>query len=651
MYDIKSKQIFSENSINFDNIPVKESVFQNTSNTPRPEEQHQTINFKSTVELYSEFFQRAELYQKSNIYANLLSKDLSQPIIKKEYFLKSTGLTDKELIKSNFFFTVDENFLLLDYNVLKDIILSVGSYSQSVRFTVWKYLLSLHGNDKLYKTYFKKGTHKFFENLDNLIPVKDKVLRSRLKSSCSIIAHWSPQIGIAHFLPNVAFPFIKCIKGDEPFLIDVLVSIFTYWCQYWFDLYPEQPVNHLKVVEIIISKENPTLLSHLTKIKCITSICWEFMRNLYAENLEKEKWMQLIDFLLTFNHRPEYLIYFHAAFLLSQEVALKNCKNISDIEKFQYSILNVDMLKLFNQTVNFEKKYSSQNNNLYKPYVPLQETIYPVVHFSQLLEFLKTVSNIREVLSSDDKERKNKKVSKKIKHKEFQVLKPNEQKTSGRYQAVNEIRSNINKSQKSINKEKEAVHKIENSIKKKEFQQKLNSVDMSNEEFTESNSKFRKEIKSIEADKSNHLARIKELEFKIDELQKNVIYYKQLSEPYLDDKNSIQKETVDDIDDDMDRPIRSKNFHNQIDIKNSLHNSEYNQSLVENDQMRSYNLSNSANSYKNGKFRLNKGKFDAESSLENKGKIINEKGKIVKNYQNNQDNYNQKNQTDYNNLL
>ena len=101
MHEFKNKPIFNESSLNFDNIPVKETLFQNTAIQLKQQfEEHETTTHKSTVELFSEFFQRAEIYQKNNVYANVLSKDLSQPIIIKENFIKSTGLSQKDLIKS-----------------------------------------------------------------------------------------------------------------------------------------------------------------------------------------------------------------------------------------------------------------------------------------------------------------------------------------------------------------------------------------------------------------------------------------------------------------------------------------------------------------------------------------------------------------------
>ena len=86
------------------------------------------------------------------------------------------------------------------------------------------------------------------------------------------------------------------------------------------------------------------------------------------------------------------------------------------------------------------------------------------------------------------------------------------------------------------------------------------------------------------------------MECKIDELQKNVNYYKQLSEPFLEGDNNISKDEESNDDNSLEKPLKSKNFMRPTDIKSSLQNSVYSQSQDENDQMRSYNLSNTINS-------------------------------------------------------
>ena len=94
---------------NLENIPIKEHIFENTekismNNSKINVKDRNNINLNKTEELFSEFKNRHEQYQKTNLYANLTSKELTQPIIQKDNFLNSTKLTKRELTKSKIFY-------------------------------------------------------------------------------------------------------------------------------------------------------------------------------------------------------------------------------------------------------------------------------------------------------------------------------------------------------------------------------------------------------------------------------------------------------------------------------------------------------------------------------------------------------------------
>ena len=101
MYDNESNYF----DLNLENLPIKEQIFQNTEKistkkTNNEVKEQTNSNFKNTEELFSEFYNRYEQNQKANPFANLTSKELTQPIIQKDNFLNSTKLTKRELMKS-----------------------------------------------------------------------------------------------------------------------------------------------------------------------------------------------------------------------------------------------------------------------------------------------------------------------------------------------------------------------------------------------------------------------------------------------------------------------------------------------------------------------------------------------------------------------
>ena len=104
MNELITKTNFKENYSNFDNIPIRDNLFQNSEKHYEKEEKKKKNSFekRNKIELFSEFYQRTEAYNQANKYANILSKDLSQPIIIKENFLVSSRLTQRELNKSKY---------------------------------------------------------------------------------------------------------------------------------------------------------------------------------------------------------------------------------------------------------------------------------------------------------------------------------------------------------------------------------------------------------------------------------------------------------------------------------------------------------------------------------------------------------------------
>ena len=95
---------FQDNYLNFDNIPIRENLFQNTEKEYEKKEKSikKSYQNKPNIELFTEFYQRAQAYNQANKFANILSKDLVQPILVKENFFNSTKLTQNEINKSKY---------------------------------------------------------------------------------------------------------------------------------------------------------------------------------------------------------------------------------------------------------------------------------------------------------------------------------------------------------------------------------------------------------------------------------------------------------------------------------------------------------------------------------------------------------------------
>jgi len=340
----------------------------------------------------------------------LYSLIMKEPIIKKENFLKALSKTinkkEMDLL----------NLKLLDYAVLKEIIYSCGSFPEKSRNHIWKFLLSLPQDKHLFEFYAVKGIHPFYKNLNEFFQVKDTKDFLRLQHICSLISFWSPHIGNIYFLPNFIYPFIKYIRGDDLFLFELLIAIMNTYCQYWFEFYPGAPLNHLKICEKIIQKESHKLFSHLKKLEeefstCsmkVSEIIWRFFKNFFSETFCKESFLQLVDFVLTHNHKPEILIYVSCSILINLENILMKCKTPNEVETVLFKndnnekrSLNLNLMKIFKKSLRLMEKYSSFQIYKYKPYIPFPDGRYPNIE-NFPLDFLGTTGKLKEELFKEE---------------------------------------------------------------------------------------------------------------------------------------------------------------------------------------------------------------------------------------------------------
>jgi hypothetical protein len=334
----------------------------------------------------------------------LFSRMMKEPIINKDYFLKSLS----KQINSKDISTME--LKLLNYPILKEIMDQCGSYPVKTRFLIWRYLLSLPGNESRFKSISLKGVHPFYRNINETFPIKDTRHCRKMQSICSLISHWSPHLGNIYFLPNMIFPFIKSINGDDLFLFELLVGIFNSFCQYWFEFYPGAPLNHMKICEKIIEKESGRLFSHLASLgeednnMKLNEIIWRFFKHFFSESFPKDNWLQILDFVITYNHKPEILLYLACSLMIKQDKLILKTKSFDDLKKTLFnSNIQIDMIKLFKHSLHLMNKYSKYQIYKYKPYQPFPVDQYPLIDKFPL-DFLSTTAKIREDLFKEEEQ-------------------------------------------------------------------------------------------------------------------------------------------------------------------------------------------------------------------------------------------------------
>ena len=299
---------------------------------------------------------------------------LSQPILNTSLY--------KKALESEFPTSSKEKMRmkLLQYNIIKESLDQCSSFPSNMRKYIYQFLFSLPNEKKIYEKYDKMGVHPFYRFLDDIYPLTDITQKSNLQKVCSLLAFYSPLIGNIYFLPELVFPFIKCFPNEEHFLFELLIAFFHSIGNFWFEFYPGSPLYHIKLSEKIIEHEDSILCEHIEKIYResdiaelkLTEIIWRLIRNLFSESLVKDHWLQMVDFLFAYNHKPEMILYVASSFILSIKNQILACSNSDELKNIIFDTSNYTTLtNIFKKARELYKKYNKYQIYKYIPYYPI----------------------------------------------------------------------------------------------------------------------------------------------------------------------------------------------------------------------------------------------------------------------------------------
>ena len=315
-----------------------------------------------------------QFYQPDSQNKQLDSKMLSQPILNTSLY--------KKALESEFPTSSKEKMRmkLLQYNIIKESLDQCSSFPSNMRKYIYQFLFSLPNEKKIYEKYDKMGVHPFYRFLDDIYPLTDITQKSNLQKVCSLLAFYSPLIGNIYFLPELVFPFIKCFPNEEHFLFELLIAFFHSIGNFWFEFYPGSPLYHIKLSEKIIEHEDSILCEHIEKIYResdiaelkLTEIIWRLIRNLFSESLVKDHWLQMVDFLFAYNHKPEMILYVASSFILSIKNQILACSNSDELKNIIFDTSNYTTLtNIFKKARELYKKYNKYQIYKYIPYYPI----------------------------------------------------------------------------------------------------------------------------------------------------------------------------------------------------------------------------------------------------------------------------------------
>ena len=307
---------------------------------------------------------------------NIDSKMLSQPILNVSFF--------KKAIESEFPSDSKEKMRikLLQYKIIKESLDQCSSFPSNIRKYIYQFLFSLPNDKNIYKKYDKMGIHPFFRFLDDIYPLSDDTQKLNLQKVCSLLAFYSPHLGNIYFLPELVFPFVKCFPNEEHFLFELIIALFHSIANFWFEFYPGCPLYHIKLSEKIIEHEDSMITDHIEKIYResdinelkLTEIIWRLIRNLFSESLIKDHWLQMIDFLFAYNHKPEMILYVASSFILSLKNGILTSSDASELKNQIFDTNNYTKLtNIFKKAKELYKKYNKYQIYKYIPYYPIYE--------------------------------------------------------------------------------------------------------------------------------------------------------------------------------------------------------------------------------------------------------------------------------------
>ena len=399
-------------------------------------------NNKSSNTTTTKFYPISDPSDYVNIQNQYDSKMLSQPILNTSLYQKA--------IESEFPSSSKEKMKLklLQYNIIKESLDQCSSFPSNIRKYIYQFLFSLPNQKNIYEKYNKFGIHPFYRFLNDIYPLDDDTQRKNLQKVCSLLAFYSPLIGNIYFLPELVFPFVKCFPNDEHFLFELLIGFFHSVGNFWFEFYPGPPLYHIKLSEKIIEHEEPSINDHIEIIyresdiaeMKLTELIWRLMRNLFSESLIKEHWLQLVDFLFAYNHKPEMILYIASSYILGLKNEILRAENSDDIKNILFDINNYTILTtVFKRAKELYKKYNKYQIYKYNPYVPFYSEYSESNDYNQLPEnyfpndYKENVNYIKDEMMLIDKEYNQKDMHLEKTEKHFKELLRKEQEAQRKF--------------------------------------------------------------------------------------------------------------------------------------------------------------------------------------------------------------------------
>ncbi|KAM6170767.1 TBC1 domain family member 31 isoform 2-T2 [Erethizon dorsatum] len=217
-----------------------------------------------------------------------------------------------------------------------------GEYPTKYRMFIWRSLLQLPENHTAFSSLIDKGTHVAFLNLQKKYPIKSRKLLRVLQRTLSALAHWSAIFSDTPYLPLLAFPFVKLFQNNQLICFEVVATLIINWCQYWFEYFPNPPINILSMIENVLAFHDKELLQHFIDHDVTSQLyAWPLLETVFSEVLTREEWLKLFDNI--FSNHPSFLLMTVVAYNICSRSPLLHCTLKDDFEYFFHHRNNLDI--------------------------------------------------------------------------------------------------------------------------------------------------------------------------------------------------------------------------------------------------------------------------------------------------------------------
>jgi len=281
------------------------------------------------------------------------------------------------------------------FTKLTKILKCYNEYPARYRMFIWKTLLKLPENYESYASLIERGTHPAYTNLAKKYPLKSQKCIRLLERTLSALAHWSPIFAECDYLPLLIFPFVKLFQNNQVVCFEICASLICNWCQYWFEFFPNPPMNILNMIENLLSYHDRTLLDHYMRYRITCQIYgWSLLETIFSEVFSKLEWQILFDNI--FSNHPGFLLYLIVAYSICNRTALMQVKELDDARYFFRHRNPLSVHHLLQESNRMQQTTPADLDpcKMLDTYEPLSKGTYPV--FNKRPRFITDYQNIEK---------------------------------------------------------------------------------------------------------------------------------------------------------------------------------------------------------------------------------------------------------------